>query len=372
MLPSYIDRLNTFEINFIRLNHLLNVYNLRYKIGSVVFRRYSLLSITALVIIVLSSLISIDYGFIKTASAHSVTIPVRGIAPWGIAYNPVNNNMYVANTESSTVSVISGSSNSVISSILVGRFPVSIAYVPPSNKLYVTNAESNDVTVINGATNKVIRSIPVGGLPIGIAYNPSNNDAYVVNNRNNTVSIIDTSIDTVIETIPLDSVLPPPSIFEPLFVAYDSINGGMYVSGRPQVSVINSATNADVKDVRMPPPVADSAAWGLVHNTINNRIYVTAFDSDMVVRLNPETNEFEGSAIPVGSQPASMVRNPSNNNLYVTNSGSSSVSVINPTTNVVTGTISTGSTPAGIAYNSNNNHIYVTNYDSNTVSIIHP
>ena len=92
----------------------------------------------------------------------------------------------------------------------------------------------------------------------------------------------------------------------------------------------------------------------------------------MVVKLNPETNAFEGSAIPVGSQPGGILRNPTNNNLYVTNSGSSTVSVINPTTNVVTGTIPTGSTPAGIAYNTNNNHIYVTNFGSNTVSLIHP
>ena len=330
------------------------------------------LSFTALAIIVLSSFIQIEVGFFKTALAHSITIPVHGLSPFGIAHNPVNNNMYVANSDSSTVSVISGSTNSVISSILVGRNPISIAYVPPSNKLYVTNALSNDVTVINGATNKVIKNIPVGSIPIGVVYNPSNNDAYVVNAENNTVSIIDTSIDSVIGTIPLDSVLAPPSVNEPLFVAFDSINGGMYVSGRPQVSVINSATNADVKDVRMPPPVVDSAAWGLAYNTINNRIYVTAFGSDMVVRLNPETNEFEGSAISVGSQPAFIVRNPSNNNLYVTNSGSSSVSVINPTTNVVTGTVPTGSTPAGIAFNSNNNHIYVTNYGSNTVFVIHP
>ena len=351
---------------------MVNVYNLPYKIKCVVSGIYFYLLITTIVIIVLSSFIQFEDGFIKSAQAHSVTIPVHGIGPWGIAYNPVNNNLYVANSESSTVSVISGSSNSVVSSILVGRHPISIAYIPPSNKLYVTNALSNDVTVINGATNKVIKNIPVGGIPIGIAYNPSNNDAYVANGGNNSVSVIDTSIDSVIRTISLDTVLPPPSLFEPLFVAYDSTNGGMYVSGYPQVSVINSATNADVMDKRMPPPIADSVAYGLVYSPISNRIYVAVYGSDVVVRLNPETNQFEGSAITVGDAPASIGRNPSNNNLYVTNSDSGSVSVINPTTNVVTGTIPAGLTPAGIAFNSNNNHIYVTNYGTNTVSVIHP
>src|SRR4030095_15449240 len=122
---------------------MVNVYNLLYKIGCVVSGIYFYLLITTIVIVVLSSsFIQFEAGFVNPAQDHSVTIPVHGRGPWGIAYNPVNNNMYVANSESSTVSVISGSSNSVVSSILVGRHPISIAYIPPSNKLYVTNALS--------------------------------------------------------------------------------------------------------------------------------------------------------------------------------------------------------------------------------------
>jgi YVTN family beta-propeller protein len=84
---------------------------------------YISLSITSIVIM-LSCLFSFDYGFFKAAQAHNVTIPVRGTSPYGITYNPANNNMYVVNLGSSTVSVISGSTDSVIlSGILVGREP---------------------------------------------------------------------------------------------------------------------------------------------------------------------------------------------------------------------------------------------------------
>jgi YVTN family beta-propeller protein len=75
--------------------------------------------------------------------------------------------MYVTNVLSSTVSFISGSTDSVIASILVGNTPAVIAYAPPNNKLYVSNAGSDDVYVINGATNKVTKNIPVGNFPIG-------------------------------------------------------------------------------------------------------------------------------------------------------------------------------------------------------------
>ena len=146
----------------------------------------------------------------------------------------------------------------------------------------------------------------------------------------------------------------------------------MYVggSGSPQVSVINTASNADVKDLRIPPP--DSQGGGIAYIPSNNRIYVTAYESNSVFKINPETNDFEGSPIPVGTNPIGIAYNPRNNNIYVANSGSNTVSIINPTTNSVIDTIPAGITPAGIAYNPNNNHIYVSNLDSSTVSIIHP
>ena len=266
-----------------------------------------------------------------------------------------------------TVSVVSGSTDSVITTILVGELPYSIAHASPNNKIYVTNAGSNDVYVINGATNKVIKNIPVGNAPAGIAFNPSNNNVYVVNSGDDTISVIDTSTDSVINTISLESELSPPTFAA--FLAYDSMNGAMYVGARNQVFVINTVTNADVKDIPMPLTIPDSQATDLVHNPNDNHIYVTAGDSDAVVKINPDTHNFEDSPIPVGVGPIGIIHNPNNNLIYVTNSGSNTVYVINPTTSSVVGMIPTGSTPAGITYNPINNHVYVANAGSNQVSL---
>jgi YVTN family beta-propeller protein len=332
---------------------------------------YMLVSISS-IIIILSSLFSSDYGFFKAAQAHSVTIPIRGHLPFGIAYNSANNNMYVANFGSSTVSVISGSTDSVIASILVGRLPHSIAYVPPhSNKLYVTNEGSDDVYVINGATNRVIKNIPVGDRPWGIAYNPSTNNVYVANFANGTVSVINTSNDTLISTITLPNISSPSQRPSLHYLTYASSNQGIYVSGLRQVSAINTASNADVKDSIFPPSGPGMPPFGVAYNSNNNRVYVTGFaSSGMVFTLNPDTNNFEGSGIPVGSAPYGIVYNPTNKNMYVTNALSNTISVINRTNSVIA-TIPTGSLPIGIAYNPNNGHIYVTNALSNTTSVIH-
>jgi YVTN family beta-propeller protein len=138
------------------------------------------------------------------AQAHSATIPV-GIFPYGIKYDPTNDSIYVANAASSTVSVISGSTNSVIATTLVGWGPVWLAHVPSNNQIYVTNSHSNDVYVINGLTNEVIEAIAVGRIPLGIAYDPTNNSVYVANSEDNTVSVINAATDNVVSTIPLFS-----------------------------------------------------------------------------------------------------------------------------------------------------------------------
>jgi len=114
-------------------------------------------------------------------------------------------------------------------------------------------------------------------------------------------------------------------------------------------------------------PAADSQVAGLAHDTNNNRIYITAYTANMVVRINPETNEFDGTPIPVGVNPFGVAYNPK-----ITISKSLiMVRTLYPTNSVID-TIPTGTNPAGIAYNPSNNHIYVANAGSNTVSIIHP
>jgi YVTN family beta-propeller protein len=61
-----------------------------------------------------------------------------GPAPVGIAFNPNNGNMYVANTISNTVSVLDSSTNTVITTIRVGAAPIDIAFNANNGDMYVT------------------------------------------------------------------------------------------------------------------------------------------------------------------------------------------------------------------------------------------
>ena len=79
---------------------------------------------------------------------------------------------------------------SFITNIPVGYTPFGIAFNPDNGFLYVANFESSNVSVIDPATNTVVATIPVGTNPLGVAFNPDNGFMYVANQDSNTVSVI--------------------------------------------------------------------------------------------------------------------------------------------------------------------------------------
>ena len=86
--------------------NIKSMYQVKKEILPSVFYPAFLIFMT---ILLLPSAISYSNGHgspFNVAYAHNATIPV-GIAPYGIKYNPSNENIYVANVHSSTVSVIS-------------------------------------------------------------------------------------------------------------------------------------------------------------------------------------------------------------------------------------------------------------------------
>jgi YVTN family beta-propeller protein len=162
-----------------------------------------------------------------------------GQYPNDIAFNPRNNNMYVANRGSTTVSVVDGSTNEVVDTISVGSFPISIAFNPSNNDMYVANLGSDTVSVIDSSRNTVVDTIPVGTRPQGIAFNPSNNDMYVTKQISDTVSVIDSSMNTVVNTIPVGAF--------PIGIAFNPRNNDMYVTNAHSNTVSVIATTLPIQ-----------------------------------------------------------------------------------------------------------------------------
>ena len=113
-----------------------------------------------------------------------------GTLPYAVAVNPNTNMVYVANSGSNTVSVINGTTNTVVQNVTVGISPYGIAVNPNITMIYVANYDSNTVSVIDGTTNSVVQTVPVGISPVGVDVNPKTNMVYVANHDDGTLSII--------------------------------------------------------------------------------------------------------------------------------------------------------------------------------------
>ena len=131
--------------------------------------------IFSLMILISSKGVDLVYGetVISTISVEKF--------PQAIVFNPANNNIYVANRDSGTVSVIESANNTVINNIEVGMSPQAIVFNPADNNIYVANTISNSISIIDSNTNTVIKEVDVGRDPVALEFNPADNNIYVAN-----------------------------------------------------------------------------------------------------------------------------------------------------------------------------------------------
>ena len=170
-----------------------------------------------------------------------VVIPV-GSVPIGVAVDATSNKIYVANSGRNNISVIDGSSNTVVATVTDPNAiaPVAVAVNTTTNTIYVVNSQSNNLSVIDGATNSVTATIPVGTSPSGVAVDSQTNFIYVANVGNSgdpgNVTVINGATNAT-------TTLADPNAKNPVAVAANSVTNKIYVanSGSNNVTVIDGA-----------------------------------------------------------------------------------------------------------------------------------
>ena len=202
----------------------------------------------------------------------------------------------------------------------LGNAPFGIAFDSVNERIYVTNSDDNTVSVIDTTTNTVIDTIPIGVVPFGIAYDHINQRIYVTNFGDGTVSIIDTTTNTV-------DLTPIMVGSGPYDIAYDRDNQRMYVtnSGDGTVSVIDTTTNT----VDSTPITVGIVPFGIAYSHDNQRMYVTNGGDSTVSVIDTTTNTVVGGPITVGNGPRGIAYDSVPDKMYVANSLDETVSIIN-------------------------------------------
>ena len=293
-----------------------------------------------------------------TLATNTVTV---GSYPYGIAVNPMTNQIYVANvcgndvtcsTYSGTVTVIDGVTLGA-TTVPVGANPYAPVVNSVTNQIYVPNACGNDptcaspygpgtVTVIDGATDSTT-SVNVGILPDAVDVNTTTNQIYVANECGDDPYCATTATMTVIDGASLATTDLAIGGYYPFAIAVNSATNKIYVPaacfGDPSCQLAPNGTVTVIDGVTLGTASIPTGAAGtypdtMVINSVANKIYI---------------------ANPCGSDPNCQTKG--------------TVTVIDGATRATTN-VFVGNHPYGLALNSTTDRLYVPNYIDGTVSVI--
>jgi YVTN family beta-propeller protein len=230
-----------------------------------------------LFILLMTTFINV-YAASETGAVSVISV---GAVPEGIAYDSSKGEIFVANTNDNSVSVISDADNTVVATISVGRHPTGLAYDSGKGEVFV--ATSDGVSIISDESNTVVATVALANYPSTVLYDSGKGEIFVacsIPNNNGSVAIISDDTNAVIATVIVGHV--------PGNMAYDSAKGEVYVPNVADntVSVISDSTNAVVATVNMVPnPQYYSSiarARAAAYDSSKGEIYVAIYWEGMV------------------------------------------------------------------------------------------
>jgi YVTN family beta-propeller protein len=262
--------------------------------------------------------------------------------------------VYVSNTASNTVSVISTLTDEVTATIKVGKEPRGLAVSPDGSVVYVTNFQDDTVSVIATATNTVSATVAVGNGPLGVAFSPDSTKAYIVNGLAGTVSVLETTTRKLVAAIQVGH--------EPQAIALTTDGKWAYVTNYADntVTILDLATNRLATTL-----LAGKGPSGIAVSPDNSAVYVVNYNSNTVSVLDRASNTVTGT-VTVGFQPTRVTFSAAGDKAFVASSVSKTVSAIDTADLTIEDTIAIASgddvptRPDGVVVTTGGTRLYVT------------
>jgi YVTN family beta-propeller protein len=275
-----------------------------------------------------------NYVYVGTSAVSGTTYAISGTAVIGntslgiccspdAVFDSSNGRFYFSNTRQS-VSVLTA--GNVVTNITSTIGAQEMAFDSDNGYIYVSDTNANTVTVIDGSTNSVVATVQMGSSPRGMAFDSANGYVYVARGGNYISVISGTRVIANVTNIGFNG---------PTQVAYDSSNGYVYVAnaGDPgyninfqgTVSVISGLKVLATVDVGISPDA-------ITFDDANGNIYVSNFgtigyDSAIGREDNGSISVISGISVatslsyPSVYAPSGIVFDSSDGYLYVVNGG---------------------------------------------------
>jgi YVTN family beta-propeller protein len=198
-------------------------------------------------------------------------------------------------------------------------------------KLYITNTISNDVTVVSTVAKRTLRTIRVGEKPSHIAADTERREIYVTNEQSNNMSIINADDDSVLATVTVD--------VRPTGLTIGEENIYVLNEGSSTISKVSPSSRTVVDSISLVEP----AKRGL--KAFNERLFVANNSTDTLTFLDPRdvvTRTLKSGAGPIG-----LAGDEQRDRLYVTNNGGRTATIFDPIREMVVKELTVGESPYG-------------------------
>ncbi len=332
----------------------------------------------------------------------TVNLP-SGASPFGLAFDPFNGYVYVADNNLNDVYAISPSGQ-IVATIGAGQNPHGMAFDPVTKMLYVSDYDSNalisgvqeyNVTIINTVTNQFVKNVVPGTYPSGVTYDPVNGYVYISNYGSRNVSVLDPASESIVGTLSESPNEPTITIYDPVLqqvvavgignektlnlnsaggyaqlyfsstnarsIAYDPQNGFIYVASTASLVNYYTLAGKQVGDIQFPG--SDSLSFVLY---ANGTLFVAlATCPGAVAIINPQNNSITKTLNFSGDIANGLAYDSINNTLFVSLAGNNAVAVYSLATGQQVKTISVGTNPAALTYSNITNQVYVAQDDAN-------
>jgi YVTN family beta-propeller protein len=214
------------------------------------------------------------------------SVTAGGSQPWGGAYDPLDQEMYIPNYLSDNLTILKGLTPAGSIALPTGARPVAVAFDPADSDLYVSDYGAAAVTVINA--NKVLGSLPVGMLPGDLVYDAADQEVYVASEGSDNITLISGTTDA--GTIAL--------AYPVWGMAYDLQNGYVYATN-------SGASGTNVTVVRGGSVIAQIPTGvnplGADYDATNGLVYVSSAGADAVTAISTVLTVQPLTATPSGS-----------------------------------------------------------------------
>lgn len=243
-----------------------------------------------------------------------------------VAVNVLTNRIYAISCSFSAaacyIAVIDGRKDTLITNIPIASGSSiglqGLAVNPVTNRIYASDADNGQYIVIDGQTNTVIAQVSVFTQPAGVAVNPKTDRLYVVGGGfPGEILVFDASTNAQIATIPED--------FGTENVAVNFRLDRAYVTDQDTVIVVDGAANQEM--ARVP---AGPFANGVDVNLLNNKVYVTNSNGGSVTIIDGNTNQVLQTLPIPAAFPNTVAVDLANGLTYVTDFDSDQVIVLQP------------------------------------------